>query len=729
MKEAYFKIKGMSCSSCSSGIERSLGRKSGVQKIEVNLVGESAHVQYDESKITLEAIFSQISKMGYEPSDKEEKKLSWIQKFDELFLTPQSRVILAMILSAMVLTLSMLPLVIPMQEPLFGLHVNVTLQLILTLIVMHLGRHFYIRGFGALLHSTPNMDTLVALGSGVSFLYSLFIYVKIMFDHVEYPLYFESVCVILAFILLGKYLESYAKNKSLEQLNLLFNFYQKTTLRLQEDNSYQEVLVKDVVAGDVLKVLPGGTIPVDSLIIEGGGNVDESMLSGESVPVYKKVDDQVFAGSVMLDQGCILRAQKDSRHSTIAEVLKLVRKAQDSKAPVARLADVVSGYFVPFVLLIGLIFFVFWWVYRGDFAFALEVFVSILVVSCPCALGLATPMAILIASTRGAKNSLLFKNAKALENTHKVQKVLFDKTGTLTEGRLEISEIKSYHKDFSARMLLQIASSLEDRSEHPIAKAILKFAEEKGVQKSEVMDFENTAGMGVAGRLEGVMYKIGKKDFFDASIAEEAHLTSVFVARVIDGKEELLGVLFLEDKIREDARGVIDFLKSQNIGVMMLSGDQEGVVQSVAQKLGITEYFGNLKPHQKYEIIENLKSSGQRVMMVGDGLNDAPALALADISLAMGGGNDLSQERADVVVLNNQIKGVVNAIKLSHQTLRNIKQNLFWAFFYNIIAISIAGGILYHLGFMLNPMVAAFAMSLSSLSVILNAQRLRFFKF
>ncbi|MCE3038263.1 heavy metal translocating P-type ATPase [Helicobacter anatolicus] len=730
MKEVFFSIKGMTCSACSSGIERSLKRKKGIKIIEVNLVSENARVEYDENLISLDSIFAQILKMGYTPNAQKEKKISSIEKWDDVFLTPKRRVILSLFLSIVILYLSMFGMFSEAlsAENLLGVKLSSSLQLVITLLVMHLGRKFYIRGFGALVYSSPNMDSLVALGSGAAFLYSLFIYIKLMFDGVASALYFESVCVIISLILLGKYLEQYAKTKSLEQLNLVLNFYQKTTLRQDSQGVFQEVLLKDVYKGDILKILPGGTIPVDGIIQDGGGNIDESMISGESLPVYKTVGDSVLAGTIILDQGCIVKVEKDSQHSTIAEVLKLVRKAQDTKAPIARFADVISGYFVPFVIVVAICTMVFWWVYKQDFSFALKMFINILVVSCPCALGLATPMAILIASTQGIKNSLLFKDSKILENAHKVDMIIFDKTGTLTEGKLEVCKVEIFDPQMEVVKLLEIARSLEERSEHPIAKAIIQYADNLQVKAKEASEIKNTAGMGIEGVIDGICYKMGNKEFFKEKIDISGY-TSVVIGSVENGKEKILGILFLEDKIKANAKKVIDILKSMKFKIMILSGDDEKVVQNVAQKLGIDMYFGNLKPHEKYNKIEDLKASGMKVMMIGDGLNDAPALALADVSLAMGGGNDLSKERADIVVLNNNIYGVVNAIRLSAKTFLNIKQNLFWAFFYNIIAISIACGLLYHWNIMFDPMIAAFAMCMSSLSVIFNAQRLRAFKF
>ncbi len=719
--EVVFCIKGMSCAACSAGIERSLKRKNGIITVTVNLLQESARIEFDDTKICLEEIFSLIEKLGYEPSGGKKKEIGILQKLESRFLTPKIRVISSIVLSFLVVYISMLaPFLQPffLENPIF----SATLELLITLIVMHLGRDFYFRGLKALLHRNPNMDSLVALGSGASFLYSLFIYIGLLFGHHGH-LYFESVCVILAFIMLGKFLEDYAKKRASKSLDSLLDFYESNAWKFN-DGDYQEVPIKSLIVGDRVKVLPGGVIPLDGILLDLHARLDESMLSGESLPVAKKKGDEVLGGSVNLGQVFVMEVLREHTKSTMAQVLNLVRQAQNAKAPIARIADIVAAYFVPFVICIALFAGIFWWFWKSDFAFGLEVFISVLVVSCPCALGLATPMAVLIGSIKASQHALLFKDAKVLGNAHKIDYVVFDKTGTLTQGELEITCVEIVKKNMSEEEILCIAASLESGSFHPIAKAILKEAQKRDIALKEGSDFCDVIGDGISARIDGELYKIGKYS------TSKIHESAVCLSRIKDESLEILGVIYLKDMLKEDAAFCIKFLKKHAKKTLILSGDQEHLVSEVAQKLQVDKFFANLKPNEKLEILKKLKTNHQKVMMVGDGLNDPPALALADVAVAMGMGSDLSKDRADIVILNNDILGVINAIKLSKSVLRNIKQNLFWAFFYNIIALAFACGVAYYqLGLMLDPMIAAFAMSFSSLFVVLNAQRLHFFKF
>lgn len=757
MHKASFYIDGMTCSACSAGIERSLSRKMGVKKIVVNLISKTASIEFDCTKISLSEIFAFIEKLGYKPSteafdqardqdiDRQDIKSAtrffssislFLNKLDSK-LSAKTKVIASLILSMLVLYLAMVPMFYPGLVPniLLEAKLNSILQLMITLCVMHLGRNFYIKGFSTLLSGMPNMDTLIALGSGVSFVYSLYMMGGIFgFYELDFMphLYFESVCVILAFVLLGKSLENYAKDTSLKELDTLDEFYQKKALKQDRDGSYFEIAFKDIKEDDVIKVLSGGIIPVDGIVIEGKSSIDESMLTGESLPVEKIEGSQVYAGSLNVDQVLIIKASKSCAFSTIAQIFGLTKTAQDSKAPIARVADVVAGYFVPIVIAFASIVFVYWW-WARDFAFGMNIFVSILVVSCPCALGLAVPMAILIGSIKGLKNGILFKNAKVLENAHKVDVILFDKTGTLTKGNLEVNEILDFGKIDNTK-ILEVAKSLEEGSEHLIAKAILKYA--SGVRSFQVDGLENVVGYGVKGRVDGVEYRLGRLDFFENLDSKALEILDqykdkmvILLARVDRDGDELLAAFLLEDRIKPESRYSIELLRNMGIKTMILSGDRESVVESVARDLGMDDYRANLKPQDKLEQIVNLKKEGKRVMMVGDGLNDAPALAQADIALAMGMGNDLSKEKSDIIVLSDHILSVVNVLRLSKGVLKNIKANLFWAFFYNIIAISLAAGLGIGFGINFNPMIAAFAMSLSSICVVLSAQRLYLFKF
>ncbi len=759
MQKVNFCIDGMTCSACSSGIERSLSRKKGIKDITVNLISKTASVEFDSTLITLSEIFAFIEKLGYKPGmqtfdevkSKEQNlddqiKLNQNSKQKNSFFTyltildlkisAKFRLLASLILSILILYLSMMPMFYPELVPniLLEAKLNSFLQLVITLCVMHLGRNFYIKGFGALLSGMPNMDTLIVLGSGVSFIYSLYVMGGIFgFYGLDLAphLYFESVCVIIAFILLGKSLEDYAKDVSLKELNILNEFYEKRALKLDKDG-YIEIAFKDIKENDMIKVLSGGIIPVDGIIIQGKSSVDESMLTGESLPVAKKEQSQVYAGSLNIDQVLIIKASKSCALSTITQIFGLTKIAQGSKAPIARIVDVVAGYFVPTVIFIAFMAFIFWWWMR-DFAFGMNAFISILVVSCPCALGLAVPMAILIGSIKGLKNGILFKNAKVLENANKVDMILFDKTGTLTEGILEVDQVIDFKKIDSTKVL-EIVRSLEEGNDHLIARAILKYT--SGIKSLQVDELENVVGYGVRGKINNIEFRFGRLDFFNNLDSKALELLGqyqdkmvILLAMVNQDKNELLAAFLLKDRIKSESKYVIDLLRDMGIKTMILSGDRQSVVESVAKILKVDDYRANLKPEDKLDQIRSLKKEGKFVMMVGDGLNDAPALAQADIALAMGMGNDLSKEKSDIVVLNNHILSVVDVIRLSRGVLKNIKANLFWAFFYNIIAILLAAGVGIKFGVNFNPMIAAFAMSLSSICVVLSAQRLYLFKF
>lgn len=757
IESVVFYIDGMNCAACSSGIERSLKRKSGVKDISVNLVAKSASIEFENDQIDLDEIFALIKKLGYIPrlqTRAEENRESHKSIFSRFWnflneldsrMPTKVRVGSALFLSVLILYLAMLPMFYPTLLPtiLLNTKVNSILQLIITLMVMHLGRRFYIKGLPNLIYGNFNMDTLIALGSGASFLYSLYGMAGIFgfFSLKEEPhLYFESVCLIITFVLLGKSLEDYAKDDSMNALNALERFYHKNTLRLdKKSNEYVSTLFKDLNKGDVIKVLNGEMIPVDGVVLEGFSNVDESMLTGESLPITKQIHSNVYAGSINLDQALIVKVDKPCALSTIAQIFNLAKLAQNSKISIARIVDVVSGYFVPTVVCIAIIASIFWWIVK-DFTFGMNVFVSILVVSCPCALGLAVPMAILIGTVKGIRNGILFRNAQALENAHKVDVVIFDKTGTLTTGNLEVKEIIGLRMD--SQRVLEIAKNLEDGSNHLIAKAIKNYNLE--ADKLQVDEFETFLGYGVAGKINGEKYKLGRLDFvknlekqtLDSEDLESLNILNSYQDKMIvalakeEGEKEiLLGAILLEDQIKTDSRLSIDFLKNLGIRIMMLSGDRDSVVASVAKHLGIEEYHSNLNPEDKLEMIKKLKKEGRRIMMVGDGMNDAPALAQADIALAMGMGNDLSKEKADIILFNNHVLSVVDAILLSKRVVGNIQANLFWAFFYNIIAISVAAGLWVRVGLEFNPMLAALAMSLSSVCVVFSAQSLHLFKF
>ncbi len=737
MKESFY-IEGMTCTACSSGIERSLGRKSFVKKIEVSLLNKSANIEFDENQTNLDEIFKLIEKLGYSP-----KKT--LAKEKKGFFNPNVKLALAVVFTLFVVYLSMGVMLSPSLLPESLLTVdnhsnflNACLQLIGALIVMHLGRDFYIQGFKALWHRQPNMSSLIAIGTSaalISSLWPLYLVYTNQWSYGHY--YFESVCVILMFVMVGKRIENVSKDKALDAMQALMKNVPKTALKIQ-NNQQIEVLVDSIVVGDILKILPGSAIAVDGEIIEGEGELDESMLSGEALPVYKKVGDKVFSGTFNSHTSFLMKATQNNKNSTLSQIIEMIHNAQSSKAKISRLADKVSSVFVPSVITIAILAFVvwliiapkpdFWW----NFKIALEVFVSVLVISCPCALGLATPMSVLVANQKASSLGLFFKDAKSLEKARLVNTIVFDKTGTLTNGK---PVVKSVHSKIELLELLSLAGSIEKSSEHVIAKGIVEYAKERNAPLKEMSEIKVKTGFGISAKTDyqgaKEIIKVGNSEFFNPintlEIKENGIL--VFVGRVISEKEdELLGVFVLEDLPKKGVKEHIAQIKNLDINTLLLSGDNRENVKKCALELGIDDYISNAKPQDKLNKIKELKEKGQIVMMVGDGLNDAPSLAMSDVAVVMAKGSDVSVQAADIVSFNNDIKSVYSAIQLSQATIKNIKENLFWAFCYNSVFIPLACGVLYKANIMLSPAIAGLAMSLSSVSVVLNSQRLRNFK-
>ncbi|GAA7707063.1 copper-translocating P-type ATPase CopA [Helicobacter pylori] len=737
MKESFY-IEGMTCTACSSGIERSLGRKSFVKKIEVSLLNKSANIEFDENQTNLDEIFKLIEKLGYSP-----KKT--LAKEKKGFFSPNVKLALAVVFTLFVVYLSMGAMLSPslLPESLLTIDnhsnfLNACLQLIGALIVMHLGRDFYIQGFKALWHRQPNMSSLIAIGTSaalISSLWPLYLVYTNQWSYGHY--YFESVCVILMFVMVGKRIENVSKDKALDAMQALMKNAPKTALKMQ-NNQQIEVLVDSIVVGDILKVLPGSAIAVDGEIIEGEGELDESMLSGEALPVYKKVGDKVFSGTFNSHTSFLMKATQNNKNSTLSQIIEMIHNAQSSKAEISRLADKVSSVFVPSVITIAILAFVvwliiapkpdFWW----NFKIALEVFVSVLVISCPCALGLATPMSILVANQKASSLGLFFKDAKSLEKARLVSTIVFDKTGTLTNGK---PVVKSVHSKIELLELLSLAGGIEKSSEHVIAKGIVEYAKERNAPLKEMSEVKVKTGFGISAKTDyqgaKEIIKVGNSEFFNPinTLEVKENGILVFVGRVISEKEdELLGVFVLEDLPKKGVKEHITQIKNLGIKTLLLSGDNRENVKKCALELGIDDYISNAKPQDKLNKIKELKEKGQIVMMVGDGLNDAPSLAMSDVAVVMAKGSDVSVQAADIVSFNNDIKSVYSAIQLSQATIKNIKENLFWAFCYNSVFIPLACGVLYKANIMLSPAIAGLAMSLSSVSVVLNSQRLRNFK-
>ena len=749
-KNLELKIGGMSCAACSKAVERVTKKLDGVINSSVNIATEKASIEYNPSQIKVSQIKATIEKAGYKVIEEEkemlidEDKLRKEKEKRSLF----TKFIIAVGFSIPLFYIAMGPMISkpfgpwpvpsiidPMMNPL-----NYALiQMVLVIPVMLAGYKFYINGFKSLVNKNPNMDTLVAIGTSAAFLYSVYNTYKITttmeISHGHHQLYFESAGIIIALILLGKYLESRAKGKTGEAIKKLIGLQPKTAL-IVNGNEEIEISIDEVEEGDIIIVKPGSKIPVDGIVVEGHTSVDESMLSGESIPVEKSIGDNVTGGSINKNGVIKFRAEKVGSDTVLAQIIKLVEDAQGKKAPIAALADKVSGYFVPAVITIALVSSILWLIFGNkDLEFVLTIFISVLVIACPCALGLATPTAIMVGTGKGAENGILIKSGEALELAHKVNTVIFDKTGTITEGKPTVTDIITNNID--ERYLLQLAASAEKGSEHPLGEAIVKYGEEKNIELKNVERFKAIPGHGIEVIIDEKLILLGNKKLMDDSnIAIESlekrcdklaslGKTPMYIA--IDN--ELSGVIAVADTVKENSKKAIEKLHEMEITVAMVTGDNKKTAEAIAKEVGIDIVISEVLPKDKSNEVKKLQEQGKFVAMVGDGINDAPALAQADIGIAIGSGTDVAIESADIVLMKSDLIDVSNAIKLSNETIKNIKQNLFWAFGYNTIGIPIAAGVLYLFGGpLLNPMFAAAAMSLSSVSVVTNALRLKNFK-
>ncbi|WP_305303186.1 heavy metal translocating P-type ATPase [Romboutsia ilealis] len=734
------KIGGMTCASCAKAVERATKKLDGVENASVNIATEKANIEYDSSKVKLSQIKSAIEKAGY--SIIEEKKEALVDedkiRKEKEMKTLFTKFIIAVGFSIPLFYIAMGPMISkpfgpwpvpsiidPMMNPL-----NYALiQMILVIPVMMAGYKFYINGFKSLINKNPNMDTLVAIGTSAAFLYSVYTTFKIAtttreVGHGHHQLYFESAGIIIALILLGKYLESRSKGKTGEAIKKLMGLQPK-------------IPIDEVEVGDIIIVKPGSKIPVDGIVVEGHTSVDESMLTGESIPVEKNVGDNVTGASINKNGVIKFRAEKVGSDTALAQIIKLVEDAQGKKAPIAALADTVSGYFVPAVIIISLVSAALWFIVGNkDLEFVLTIFISVLVIACPCALGLATPTAIMVGTGKGAENGILIKSGEALEMAHKVDTVIFDKTGTITEGKPTVTDIIATN-NIDERYLLQLASSAEKGSEHPLGEAIVKYGEESNIEFKNVENFKAIPGHGIEVTIDGDIVLLGNKklmndkniDLGDLELKSDelALLGKTPMYIVVDNT--LCGIIAVADTVKENSKKAIEKLHEMGIKVAMVTGDNKKTADAIAKEVGIDIVVSEVLPRDKSNEVKKLQEKGKFVAMVGDGINDAPALAQADIGIAIGSGTDVAMESADIVLMKSDLIDVPTAIKLSHETIKNIKQNLFWAFGYNTIGIPIAAGLLYIFGGpLLNPMFAAAAMSLSSVSVVTNALRLKNFK-
>ena len=751
-KTLELKIGGMTCAACAKAVERVTKKLDGVENSSVNIATEKANIEYDSSKIKLSQIKSAIEKAGY--SIIEEKKESLVDE-DKLrkekeMKTLFTKFIIAVGFSVPLFYIAMGPMIskpfgpwpVPsIIDPMINPLNYALIQMILVIPVMIAGYKFYVNGFKSLINRNPNMDTLVAIGTSAAFLYSAYTTFKIAtttmeVNHGHHQLYFESAGIIITLILLGKYLESRSKGKTGESIRKLMGLQPKTALIIK-GNKEIEIPIEEVEVGDVIIVKPGAKIPVDGVVVEGHTSVDESMLTGESIPVEKNIGDNVTGASINKNGVIKFRAEKVGLDTVLAQIIKLVEDAQGKKAPIAALADKVSGYFVPTVIIIALISSLLWFVFGGkDLEFVLTIFISVLVIACPCALGLATPTAIMVGTGKGAESGILIKSGEALELAHKVDTVIFDKTGTITEGKPTVTDIITTN-NIDENYLLQIASSAEKNSEHPLGEAIVKYGEKNNIEFKKVEKFNAIPGYGIEVTIDKKVILLGNKRLMldknidlgdlEAKSDELASLGKTPMYISIDNT--LGGIIAVADTVKDNSKKAIEKLHEMGIKVVMVTGDNKKTADAIAKEVGIDIVVSEVLPKDKSNEVKKLQEQGKFVAMVGDGINDAPALAQADIGIAIGSGTDVAIESADIVLIKSDLMDVPTSIKLSNETIKNIKQNLFWAFGYNTIGIPIAAGLLYIFGGpLLNPMFAAAAMSLSSVSVVTNALRLKNFK-
>ena len=731
MKKVILKIDGMTCSACSNGLEKYLNKQEGIQNASVNLVMSNALIEYDEKKLNLEQLETFVKKAGFKSLGLYDNKTEEDKNKGE-----KTKFIIFGVLAVILLYISMGHMV---GMPIFdflNMHkspINYTIVLlILTLGFIYYGFDILKNGYKNLIHKTPNMDTLVSIGVISSMAYSLYSMVMIFqgkHEYVEY-LYFESAAIVIFFIKLGRYLDGISKDKTKEAIQKLVQITPNKAI-VKVDGKEKEVTIDEIKKGDIVVSHAGDRISVDGEIVSGKAHLDESFITGESKPSSKTIGNKVIAGSINYNGYLEYKAEKIGRDSTISQIVRLVVEATNTKAPIAKIADKVSGYFVPAVIIIAVLTFIGYLVLGFPFNEAISAFVTILVVACPCALGLATPLAIVVSEGTCANEGILVKKSEILENAEKINTIVFDKTGTLTYGTLKIAKIINY-SNIEEKELMQYVGSLEAKSTHPIAKAFEQYLKENKIQNLEVKEFENISGYGIKGVVADkeiilgnakilTYFNIENKYQEDETLLSKEGNSIIYVAQ----NKEVIAIIGVNDIVRENAKQVIEKLNKNNIQTIMLTGDNEETAKIIAEKIGITDVIANVVPSEKADIIKKLKAENKKVMMCGDGINDSPALANADIGVSVNSGTDIAMDSSDVILMKNDLSKILDLINISKHTIRNIKQNLFWAFFYNSLMIPVSMGLLKPWGISINPMLAGFAMVISSLTVILNSLRLK----
>lgn len=744
-----FRVGGMSCAACSAHVEKSVSAVLGVSTVQVNLLAGSMAVEYDEAVCDAEKIIAAVVSGGYTAAvddGKQQSAPAQGAQADEALGEMKKRIIVSAVFMIVLMYFSMGEMIgLPLPSyaaGMAGMFALALTELVLTIPIVLINRKYYINGFKTLLHRAPTMDALIAVGSGAALVYGIYALVRIgtaptpeaahSFMH---DLYFESAGMILTLVTLGKFFEARAKRKTGEAIAALMDLRPQTAEVIRDGRAIQ-LPIEQVQTGDLVVVRGGQSVPVDGVITEGSAFLDESAITGESMPVERHVGGTVIGATVSKSGYFVMRASRVGDDTTLSQIIRLVEEAGASKAPIAKLADKVAGVFVPVVMCIALVTAVIWLLAGETPSFALTRAISVLVISCPCALGLATPVAIMVGTGVGAKNGVLFQSAEALENLHNVTSAIMDKTGTVTEGRPVVTDVQTWGVE--TEELLSLALSLEKRSDHPLADAIVRYALEKGAKERRVTDFEMVEGQGIRAAVDGVPCMAGNQRMLLAnglalsrSMQElgeklaDAGKTPLFFA----ANRQVVGTFAVADVLKPTSRAAVRALESMGIEVTLLTGDNKKTAQTIASELGVREVIAEVLPQDKERIVREKQAAGRRVAMIGDGINDAPALARADVGIAIGAGTDVAISSADVVLMKSDLMDAVDAIRLSRQTIRNIRQNLFWAFFYNCIGIPIAAGALWvPFGIKLSPMIGAAAMSLSSVCVVSNALRLRFFK-